>query len=172
MSVQERYAPGRPFPPYAFVPGHDADSTPHPTRHPEGHSYGAPPEARYLEPRRWHENEDYLFGVDLYNHGYLWEAHEAWEGLWHRAKHDELQAEHLQGLIQCAAAALKVPMGQPRGLAQLAELGTGRLERVAREGSPIYMGIDLSAFVAAFRAFAASQPDTAEERPPIVLSPA
>ena len=50
----------------------------------------------------------FLYGVDLYNHGYLWEAHEAWEGLWHQAKRDALQAEFLQGLIQCAAAALKV----------------------------------------------------------------
>lgn len=161
-----RYAPDRPFPPYAFLPGRD----PHPTRHPEGHSY-TPAEApgTYAAPEAWRDNVEYRFGVDLYNHGYLWEAHEAWEGLWHAAKHDELQAEHLQGLIQCAAAALKIAMDQPRGLERLAELGTARLERVAREAGPHFMGLDLHEFIGAFREFAASSPDSAVDRPRIRL---
>ena len=162
-----RYAPQRDFPEYAFLPGVD----PHPTRDPRGHSYTGEPEppADYFEPERWSENEDYLFGVDLYNHGYLWEAHEAWEGLWHAAKHDELQAEHLQGLIQCAAGVLKVRMQQPRGLARLTELGTGRLERVAVEASPVYMGAPVAELVSAFRAFAASEAPSIDERPVIEL---
>jgi hypothetical protein len=98
----------------------------------------------------------------------LWEAHEAWEGLWHSAKHDALQAEHLQGLIQCAAASLKVRMGQPRGLERLAQMGTERLERVAGRGAS-YMGLDVRAFVRAFRAFASSAPEDAEGRPRLEL---
>jgi len=161
-----RFAPGRPFPAYAFLPGRD----PHPTRDPRGHSYREEPEpaAIYLEPDSWRENEDYLFGVDLYNHGYLWEAHEAWEGLWHEAKHDRDQAEFLQGLIQCAAASLKIPMEQPRGLERLSEAGTSRLLSVARS-SPSYMGLDVLDFVAAFRAFAGSNPVDANERPRLAL---
>ncbi len=161
-----RLVPDRPFPPYAFLPGRD----PHPPRHPEGHSYGEEEELPgWLPAEDWRANGDYLHGIDLYNHGYLWEAHEAWEGLWHQAKHDPHQADHLQGLIQCAAAALKVRMGQPRGLVALAALGTERLERVASGASPTYMGLDLVAFVAAFRAFAASEPEDAEARPRLVL---
>jgi len=165
-----RYAPARPFPPYRFLPGRD----PHPTGDPRGHSFGHEPElpASYFPAERWRESEDYLFGVDLYNHGFLWEAHEAWEGLWHRAKHDARQARFLQGLIQCAAAALKVTMEQPGGLARLAEAGTARLERVSREGGKEYMGLDVPAFVRAFRTFAASRPDSADERPRIVLAEA
>lgn len=166
MDAPPRYAPSQPFPPYPFLPGRD----PHPVRDPKGHSYGQeePPRA-YMEPERWRENEDYLFGVDLYNHGYLWEAHEAWEGIWHPSKHDAVQADHLQGLIQCAAACLKVRMGQPRGLARLMELGTGRIERnLSRAGSE-YMGLDLAEVVAAFRAFAASSPEDAEGRPRLEL---
>ena len=158
-----RYLPARPFPEYAFLPGRD----PHPTRDPAGHSYGEEGRAAYLDASRWDENEDYLYGVDLYNHGYLWEAHEAWEGLWHAAKHDRLQAEFLQGLIQCAAAALKIPMEQPRGVTRLAENGTRRLESVARS-APEFMGLDVVAFVAAFRRFAASPRDV-EARPRIEL---
>jgi len=161
-----RYAPSRAFPPYAYLPGRD----PHPQRDPAGHSYGEagePPE--YQRAEDWRRNEEYLFGVDLYNHGYLWEAHEAWEGIWHPAKHDSLQADHLQGLIQCAAASLKIPMEQPRGLEKLAANGTGRLERVARETRGRYMGLDLVRFVADFRAFAASTPRSIDERPRIEL---
>ena len=162
-----RLAPARPFPPYAFLPGRD----PHPTRHPEGHSYSTEPEepAGWFPAEDWRANEDYLFGADLYNEGFLWEAHEAWEGLWHSAKHDALQAEHLQGLIQCTAAALKVRMEQPQGLAALSKLGTERLERVANEAGGRYMGLDVVAFVGAFRAFAASEPEDAESRPRLVL---
>ena len=166
MSEPQRYASERPFPGYAYLPGRD----PHPTQDERGHSFtrtGEPP-PQYYPPERWSENSDYLYGVDLYNFGYLWEAHEAWEGLWHQAKHDPHQAQMLQGLIQCTAAALKIPMGQPNGLARLSEFGTGRLESVAREHGT-YMGLSLMEFVREFREFAESAPDSADERPRIVL---
>jgi predicted metal-dependent hydrolase len=163
-----RYAPQRAFPAYAFLPGRD----PHPTGDPAGHSYSrsAPVPAAYFERARWRDNADYLYGVDLYNHGFLWEAHEAWEGLWHSAKHDALQAEFLQGLIQCAAAALKVSMQQPRGVEKLAAFGLARLERVAREAAPDFMGLDVLEFAREFRAFAESAPTSAEARPRIRLA--
>jgi hypothetical protein len=163
----QRYAPSRAFPPYAYLPGRDA----HPTGDPRGHSYGREETpAPHFAPARWRENVEYLFGVDLYNHGYLWEAHESWETLWHGAKHDAQQAEFLQGLIQCAAAALKVRMQQPRGVEKLAALGLARLERVAREAGPSFMGVDVHDFVRSFRAFAASSPTSPESRPRIELA--
>jgi len=162
-----RYLPSRELPPYAFLPGRD----PHPTRDPRGHSYSTEPEPRvpYLPAERWSENPEYLFGADLYNLGFLWEAHEAWETFWHVAKRDPLQASFLQGLIQCAAACLKVPMEQPGGLAKLAEQGTARLDAVAREAGPVYMGLDVPDFVERMRAFAASGPATIDARPRIEL---
>ena len=166
--MSERYAPARTFPPYAYLPGRD----PHPTGDPHGHSYTGErePPAAYFEPARWSENEDYLFGVDLYNAGFFWEAHEVWEGLWHSAKHDALQADFLQGLIQCSAACLKIPMRQPAGLEKLSANGLARLERVARESRGDDMGLDVRAFVDGFRAFAAARPDSPDERPRIALS--
>jgi len=160
------YAPGRELPPYAFLPGRD----PHPTRHPEGHSHGreASPPA-YMEAGLWAANEDYLHGVDLYNGGFLWEAHEAWEGVWHASRQDEHQADHVQGLIQCAAACLKILMEQPTGLESLTRLGTEKLERVASEAGNPFMGVDLGSFVVAMRAFASSAPADIEGRPLIVL---
>lgn len=162
-----RYRPERGFPAYAYLPGRD----PHPVRDPAGHSHGQPePAAEYLPAERWRENAEYLYGVDLYNHGFLWEAHEAWESLWHLAKRrDEVQALLLQGLIQCAAACLKIPMDQPAGLEKLCAAGTEKLERVARASGDGYMGLDVRDFVARMRAFAASSPDSIEGRPSLAL---
>jgi hypothetical protein len=169
-SLLPRLVPARAFPPYAYLPGRD----PHPTRDPRGHAFGrAESEPVYLPPERWRENEDYLFGIDLYNHGYLWEAHEVWEGLWHKAKHDPAQAALLQGLIQCAAASLKVPMGQPSGLRSLAELGTEKLERAARSAGAahgVFMGLDLVELARAMRAYAAAEPKTNDSRPRLVIA--
>ena len=167
MNPLPRYAADRAFPAYRFLPGRD----PHPTRHPDGHSYTetGEPAQPYIPAEGWRTNGEYLYGVDLYNHGYLWEAHEAWEGLWHPAKPDEVLADFLQGLIQCSAASLKIPMGQPRGLVKLSENGTARLERVSLAAGPEYMGLDLPGFVSAFRAFAAAEPEDADERPRISL---
>ena len=165
--MTQRYAPRRAFPPYAYLPGRD----PHPVSDPAGHSYRTEPEPRasYLPAERWRDNEDFLFGADLYNAGFLWEAHEVWEGLWHAAKHDARQADFLQGLIQCSAASLKVRMEQPAGLAKLTALALARLERVAQDSGGAYMGLDLRHFTARFREFADSSPRDAEGRPRIAL---
>lgn len=155
------------FPPYAFVPG----EAPHPTRDPRGHSYrgGAEDPVPSVKPADWRSSPDYLFGVDLYNAGYLWEAHEAWEGLWHVSKNDAVQAEFIQGLIQCAAGCLKIRMGQPRGMHKLIEQGTGRLVFVVREAGPEYMGLDVGGFVAATEAFRRSEPASIDGRPRLEL---
>lgn len=164
-----RLLPERPFPPYAYLPGRD----PHPTRDADGHSFGtaeAPPP--YVEPARWRESTEYLWGVDLYNHGFLWEAHEAWESLWHVAKREPEQASFLQGLIQCAAASLKIRMRQPTGLQRLSALGLAKLDAVARAHAGRYMGVDLIRFTREMRAFAASAPASIDERPRLELDPA
>lgn len=167
MSDAIRYLPERPFPPYAFLPGRD----PHPTQDPRGHSYAetGASDGVHVPDSDWRANPEYLFGCDLYNAGYLWEAHEAWENIWHPSKHDEDQANFLQGLIQCSAASLKIQMGQPGGLVKLSDQGTLRLEGVLQSAGPSYMGLDLARFIAAFRAFASSSPVSPDGRPRIEL---
>jgi predicted metal-dependent hydrolase len=70
-----------------------------------------------LDPAHWQDSRAYLYGIDLFNHGYYWEAHEAWEGLWHQAGRQGLVADFLKGLIKLAAAGVKVREGVPRGVA-------------------------------------------------------
>ena len=50
---------------------------------------------------------EYLFAIDLFNHGYYWEAHEHWELLWQAAGREGLLADFLKGLIKLAAAGVK-----------------------------------------------------------------
>ncbi len=106
--------PDEPLPPYAFVPGR----FPHPISDPQGHSFGqeaARPEP--LEPQRWQRSRHYLRGVDLFNAGFYWEAHETWEALWHAAGRTGTTADFLKGLIKLTAAGVKVRQGMPRGVA-------------------------------------------------------
>lgn len=96
------------FPPYAYVPG----LWPHPTRHAAGHSRNHPTEVPApLDPARWRSSEAYLRGIELFDHGYYWESHEAWERLWLIAARDDGVRELLQGLIQLAAAGVKLRQG-------------------------------------------------------------
>ena len=52
--------------------------------------------------------QTYSFGVYLFNHGYYWEAHEAWEGLWQVADRDGTLRTLLKGLILLSAAGVKI----------------------------------------------------------------
>ena len=115
MSVAvTRLVSERSFPPYAYI---GEPTQPHPCNDPRGHSYGlSEPKPAPLEPDRWRESEDYLFGIDLFNHGYYWEAHEAWEGLWVAAGKRGRVAEFLKGLIKLTAAGVKVRQGRVEGI--------------------------------------------------------
>jgi predicted metal-dependent hydrolase len=107
-------APDAPLPPYSYVPGRN----PHPLSDPTGHMHGRPAERPPApDPNRWPESRAYLHGLDLFNHGYYWEAHESWEGLWHACGRTGPAADFLRGLIKLAAAGVKVRQGVPEGVA-------------------------------------------------------
>lgn len=108
-----RLVPEEPFPPYAYVPGR----FPHPTSDPAGHSFGVvavtPPK---LEPSEWQNCRFYLYGIDLFNAGFFWESHVAWEGLWMGCGRKGTVADFLKGLIHLAAAGVKGLEGNPKGV--------------------------------------------------------
>jgi hypothetical protein len=147
----------RPFPAYRHVPGR----TPHPRRHPEGHSHGLPePDGTFLAANDWPRDEAYLFAVDLYNYGFWWECHEVFESLWRAAGTRTREGAFFQGLLQVAAANLKRAMGRQEGAASLGRKGLARLERF--EG--VHRGLDVTAFARETRAWLAG----ARERPPSI----
>ena len=141
----------RPLPAYRYVPG----LHPHPIRDPRGHSYERVPALNRHAPWRvdeWRTLDDWLYGVDLFNRFYFWEAHEAWEGLWAAAGRDTAPALLLQGLIQIAAALLKTHMGVVVGARTLSTEGIEKLRRT-RELQPELLGLDLQQTLAAFTGY-------------------
>jgi hypothetical protein len=56
--------------------------------------------------------------LDLFNGGWYWEAHEAWEGSWSALGRTTPDARFIQGLIHLAAAAVKIREGKPNGVAR------------------------------------------------------
>jgi predicted metal-dependent hydrolase len=138
-----RYVPEEPLPPYTYIAGW----FPHPTRDPEGHSFGKPPpEAKCPEPDRWENCRLYLRGIDLFNHGYYWEAHEIWECLWHACGRKGLTGRFLQALIRLAAAGVKAREGMPRGVTRHGTAARKLIQEVVDElgaSRDRYMGLRL-----------------------------
>lgn len=139
----------RPLPSYRYVPGRK----PHPTRDPRGHSYLPQSLAQSLaqsqsqrhppwRPEGWRHLDDWLYGVDLFHRYYFWESHEAWEGLWAVAERESAPSLLLQGLIQVAAACLKLHLGSGDGARSLSTSGLQKLHWVAT-ATPQLLGLDV-----------------------------
>lgn len=135
-----------PLPPYRYVPD---GAHPHPVTSTEGHfavawrtrddglfqgrAFTAP---EPTTPLAWMVTPLWLYGVDLFNYRYFWEAHEAWEPLWRALDKAEPPGMFVQGLMQCSAAMLKVHIGNLDGVLALwgkAEVRLGQCSKVSDE---------------------------------------
>ncbi|HZL98752.1 MAG TPA: DUF309 domain-containing protein, partial [Planctomycetota bacterium] len=140
------FLPDEPFPPYRFVPG---GREPHPLME-GGYAHGrpaAPPPFRAAG--EWRLNRAYLRGLDCFNRGWWWEAHEAWESYWHVVEgRDETQHRFFKALIQLAACALQRERGSDAGAARLLFSAVKLLEglRAAAPGGRL-CGLDLDRLV-------------------------
>ena len=165
------------FPRYRFLPGRQ----PHPTAHPDGHSYHPPDDppvaVEYKPADQWRESVDYLYGCDLYNHGYWWEAHEAWEGLWQLTDKKGSQGQFLQGLIQVSACHLQLEQGHLRGVERLRTSSAGYIDKaLVRSDIERFMGLAVRSWIAEVReyyelllAHAPSSPTHDHRRYPYIL---
>lgn len=130
MPARPRLVPEIPFPSYSYVTGR----FPHPIRDPAGHSFGVvPAPAPVPISERWRDCRNYLYGLDLFNHGYYWEAHEVWEGLWHAAGRTGTTALFFQGLIKLAAAGVKAREGRPEGVRRHARRAAELFQQVSAQ---------------------------------------
>jgi hypothetical protein len=144
------FMPDEAFPPYRFVPGH----TPHPFAQKGGYAYGErPPNPPACAADDWRDNRAYLRGVDFFNRGWWWEAHEAWEGYWHSVEGvDDAQHDLMKGLIQLAACALNRERGHDGGADRLLVTACDALERARRAcGADSLCGLDLPALASEAR---------------------
>ncbi|MEX2176715.1 MAG: DUF309 domain-containing protein [Pirellulaceae bacterium] len=134
----------RPFPPYSYVPG----QSPHPLSDPAGHSFG-----RHDAPLADDAalQAAYRYGNDLFNYGYYWEAHEAWESAWHFCGRRGGRADFLKGLIKLAAAGVKLREGKAVGIerhaARARALFAAVPQSLLRDGR--ILGLDLPSLLTA-----------------------
>ena len=80
-----------------------------------------------FDPDKWHSCEEYLYGIDLFNHGYWWEAHEALEAVWAAAGRRTKTGFFVQGLIQVAVAHLKKFQGLHDVATRMAQTGLQKM---------------------------------------------
>lgn len=132
---------GDALPPHAYVPG----LRPRPS-HLQGDAR-EPPSAP-LDPEAWRDSPAYVRGIELFEHGYYWEAHEAWEGLWIAAGRKGPVAELLRGLILLAAAGVKIRQGRGTGAATLGARARGCFERVRQQHGTQLAGVVLEELLA------------------------
>lgn len=146
-----RYS-SRPLPSSPYLPGVSPRSS-RPSSSPDEVSSGA--RATPLASEAFHH------GVDLYNHGFPWEAHEEWEPLWFALPRDRPDRVLLQGLIHVAAAAIKARTHGPR---VACELVASACEYLAQAHSEV---LDVPALIAALHAWSR---DVSAPPPRLVLT--
>ena len=140
------------FPPYRYVPG----LHPHPTNSLDGHSYGEEDEeSGKWDSELWTDNQEYLFGIDIYNYHYYWEAHEAWEGLWIASIRNSSEHRFLQGLIKLGAALLKIRMAEYeiQDLIGARNLSKSGIDLLSKVGIEQFMGLDIPKFLKSYQDF-------------------
>ena len=140
----QRLLPDEPFPAYAYVPGR----FPHPTSDPAGQSHGIEPVVpEKLEPEKWPECRPYLHGLDLFNAGFYWESHVAWESLWMACGRTGVIADFLKGLIKLAAAGVKALEVRAEGVKSHSGRAAELFRRVSRSTEHL-MGFQVSELLA------------------------
>ncbi|MEM7314515.1 MAG: DUF309 domain-containing protein [Planctomycetota bacterium] len=138
-----------PFPPYSYV----NRLHPHPLTNPEGHGCEGGPEEPTEPPTEsnWRSCMSYLWGIDLFNAGFYWEAHESWEAAWIAAGREGTVADLFRGLIKIAAAGVKArenrQVGVERHLARAVQI----FEQVQQVPSDEYFGLELAEILTAVR---------------------
>lgn len=121
------------LPPYTYVPGH----APHPVSDPDGHMQ------HFRLPATWSHGDHVRWGKRLFENGYYWEAHEAWEHVWLELGRTSAQALTVKGLIKLAASGVKCREGNAAGAIRHATRAA-ELLRCGSE-STLFAGCDLNA---------------------------
>lgn len=174
-----RLCPSRPLPPYSYVPGHDH---PHPVTDSRGHLYGRehaspfssePPSlapfdraSRRALAALLYDNQEWRYALDLFNAGYYWESHEAWEHFWHALGRTTPEAAFVQGLIRLAAACVKTREGRAEGVKRHTHrarelLGDFMASCVGGEGSAtgLALGLDPESILAVLQELGRYRPE-------------
>lgn len=104
----------------------------------------------------------YLAGLELFNSGRFWHAHEEWEDAWKATADPEIRLFY-KGIIQTAAALVHWQKGNPKGL----HLNWTKARSKLIKLPPVLMGLDLQALIATMDRF--EQAEGVDLEPPQLL---
>lgn len=146
----------RPLPATAYLPGVS----------PRGDRPAVPPDRSVpdrsmIDAASLATSDELRYGVDLFNHGFPWEAHEVWEPLWFATPREHPERALLQGLIHAAAAAVKARTGATTIAHDFVDSACGYLERALSDL------LDVRGLIAALRAWSH---DVTAPPPTIILA--
>ena len=100
-----------------------------------------------MDPEHWSENEDYLFGIDLYHQGYFWESCEVWEALHRSVGGDSPPSNLLHALFLNSGAQIRAHRRNARGTRTRSQAARWRLARIRAKGfdgpEKRFMGLDI-----------------------------
>ncbi len=97
-------------------------------------------------------------GIELFNAGYYWEAHEVWEELWHACGRKGTTADVLRALIKLAAAGVKVRERQEHGVRTHARRAAELLGSAKERGDECRLGLDLAGLIERAKGVATNPP--------------
>ena len=86
---------------------------------------------------------EYLAGLELFNSGHFWHAHEEWETVWKATTDPQLRLFY-QGIIQTAAALVHWQKNNPKGL----HLNWAKARAKLVQLPPAMLGLDLQQLIA------------------------
>lgn len=101
-----------------------------------------PPEGITLKQER----EGWLEGVRLFNEGHFFEAHDAWEEIWHRVS-DKRREQFYRAIIQAAVTLELLRRGRAVGVRQVFVSSTQLFQGLPE----VFMGVDIPGFIAKLR---------------------
>ena len=140
------------LPPYTYVPGH----APHPVSHPDGHLRG------FELPDAWSQADHFEWGRRLFNNGFYWEAHEAWEHLWLELGRTSDEALIVKGLIKLAASGVKCRECN----------ATGAVRHATRSAALLQPGSTSTLFANCDLVAVKKTAETCAATPPVTFAPA
>lgn len=83
----------------------------------------------------------WLYGLDLFDAAFYWEAHEVWEELWHTLNKQVPNAQVIQGMIQLAACLLTAELGRSAASERLLTRARIKLESGQSKTHPAYADV-------------------------------
>ncbi|MBA2631573.1 MAG: DUF309 domain-containing protein [Chloroflexi bacterium] len=115
------------------------------------------------------ERKLYYDGITLFNEHEFFDAHEAWEDIWHMAYGKKYY--FYQGLIQCSVALEHYRRSNPRGVLSLFRTYNQKFAHVAEH--EVFMGLEIKSFLEAMRTVLAPvlDADPVPEKGAIQLDP-